>query len=214
MRGPDLSIAPIASGISVKVEREASKVSIKRIPNPILERLLEIVCIPVADRTRFMTELLAGDSESAAIERSAPAVSQDGVKPLHFNVVSDVRRRTGLSEANFRRLRPFITIYGYHERPELTGAALPVVMAALDIDAKKARSFDSENRTTLSIQDRTGILSIAARTSEAGKAPFETRATVYFTGAREEPFKILEIDRQQDFSRATDCAPLNAEAVR
>jgi hypothetical protein len=180
------------------VEREASKISIGRLPNPILARLADVVCMPASDRAHFKSwQMSVQQGMDRLPDKQATNPPDNNIRSFRYRALSDLRRQSKISRESYLRLRPYITRYGLHVRPELMGAALPVVMAALNMPQHKARSIVSSTPKQTSIDDRTGILSITAWVSDPQKPPMKTRAVVYLTGQPEQPYKLLEIQREE-----------------
>lgn len=170
--------------VIVRVEREVSKVSLNRSPNPTLQRLLSVLCI-------------SGSEISSAI--SWLATRQDSNGPM-----SDLRRFGGMSQTSYMKLRPHVTRYGFHVRPDLAAASLPVIMATLGVNMARAMELRTANAEQSDIGDTTGIISITAEVSEPNVPRAKTRAVVYLTGKQSDPYRLLELNRDELDPEATE----------
>lgn len=166
--------------------REATKVSVLRHPNIPLRRLFEIVCLSASDQHSLQAWY---DRREVGSQRA-----EDG-KRIELEVLSDLRRQSGLSMAGFMRLRPFITNYNSAERPDLSGASAPVIEAVLGDDVMARRKSEAPPLDNAPPEDRAGIVTFFAEAAEVGTnlILFRSRAVVYSSGTTSSAFRMLEL---------------------
>ncbi len=163
--------------VTVRVDREVSKVSLNRNPNPTLKRLFTVLCISESEASSVFSWL---------------AARQESTGPT-----SDLRRFGGMSQTSYLKLRPHITRYGFHERPDLATASLPIIMATLDVNKTRAMELRTANAEKSDIGDPTGIISITAEVSDPNFPHAKTHAVVYLTGKQSDPYRLLELNRYE-----------------
>lgn len=170
----------------VTVQRESAKISVNRISNPILQRLLTDLCIKRASLPSGQAEALT----MVPTHEGTPTV-------VRVRTLSEIRRRLSLSSEAYLRIKPYITNYGFHDQPDLQNADPTVIQATLGLNSERVNQLRSSQEAVEKVFDRTGILSITSQVSEEGRPARKTRAVVYLTGMPAEPFRILEVNRDE-----------------
>lgn len=195
--------------LEVSVTAEASKINVHVVPNPPIQRLLRLACA-----SERQSDSLAAGIARALGKEAIPAGAGEatpGAEPPHgstrsdrLRTLSELRRLSGMTEDLYQRLRPFLTVHGYHQVPELRFAAPQVISATLGDAAASAHGGPADQSLTSSLP-LAGLFTIRARVISDGHPPSLTEAIVYITGQRAEPFRMLELRRDLEWE-----APLAA----
>ncbi len=183
--------------VNVSVDRESSKMSLLSSQLLTLKRLIQVLCI--SDTAASKIVAFADTYRRGGQSGAGQSLSR------RFETLGAWRNQIGLPLEAYTALRPYITIYGYHDRPILAGARIPVIMATENVGPDAAEVL----RQTSNAEgvDTVGILTVTAQQSSVDQHPRNLSAVVYFTGNPAKLVQVLEYRRNINLSESSGCRP-------
>lgn len=186
------------------VEYEVGRINVNAVDRDPLLRLIRLACLPseTIDRARQAHRELVVTTEESI-----------GLNVSRFTTLSEFRAAVGLDLESFSTISPYLTVFGYQDRPEIGVAKLPIVMATLNIpmaDAEALRAPASSQSNQVPI----GMLRLVSRVLAPSGLGVRMEQVVYLTRNSAHPFRRLSSDRFVDDPDASFPSSCQSQASR